>query len=150
MISFLNLSATCLTLATFTGRFVFPLFSLEGRRFWVLGLLPMRRESVLWGKFWFSFIGGLLVSGGLIGISDAMLGVPAVMALLHALMLVVVCSGLSGLAVGLGTAFPNMRGFPPAKIVSGFGGTLNLVLSLGFLLAVILLEAIPCHLFYAR
>lgn len=150
LIAFLNLSATCLTLATFTGRFVFPLVSLEGRRFWVLGLLPMPRRTLLWGKFWFSFLGGLLVSGSLIAVSDTMLAVPGLMALLHVFALVVICSGLSGLAVGLGAAFPSLKEDSPAKIVSGFGGTLNLVLSLAFMAAVVLLEAIPCHLYYAR
>ena len=40
MVSFLNLSVTALILSTFTSRFIFPLLSLEGRNFWVLGLLP--------------------------------------------------------------------------------------------------------------
>ncbi len=150
LIAFLNLSATCLTLATFTSRFVYPLVSLEGRRFWILGLLPMPRGTLLWGKFWFSFLGGLLVSGTLIAVSDSKLEVPRGMALIHVYSLVVICAGLSGLAVGIGAAFPDLREDSPAKIVSGFGGTLNLVLSLGFMLGVILLEAIPCHLHYAR
>ena len=37
LISFLNLSVTALILSTFTSRFIFPLLSLEGRNFWVLG-----------------------------------------------------------------------------------------------------------------
>ena len=40
MVSFLNLSVVGLLLSTFTTRFVFPMISLEGRRFWILGLLP--------------------------------------------------------------------------------------------------------------
>ena len=54
LVSFLNLSVTALILSTFTSRFIFPLLSLEGRNFWVLGLLPLRREQILWGKFAFS------------------------------------------------------------------------------------------------
>ena len=54
LISFLNLSVTALILSTFTSRFIFPLLSLEGRNFWVLGLLPLKRASILWGKFAFS------------------------------------------------------------------------------------------------
>lgn len=150
LIAFLNLSATCLTLGTFTGRFVFPLVSLEGRRFWVLGLMPMPRGTVLWSKFWFSFLGGVMLSGSLIALSDTMLSVPLPMALIHAFSVLVICAGLSGMAVGLGAAFPDLKEESPAKIVSGFGGTLNLVLSLAFMAAVVLLEAIPCHLYYAR
>ncbi len=54
LISFLNLAVTALILSTFTSRFIFPLLSLEGRNFWVLGLFPLRREQILWGKFAFS------------------------------------------------------------------------------------------------
>ena len=54
LVSFLNLGVTALILSTFTSRFIFPLLSLEGRNFWVLGLLPLRREQILWGKFAFA------------------------------------------------------------------------------------------------
>ena len=37
LVSFLNLAVTALILSTFTSRFIFPLLSLEGRNFWVLG-----------------------------------------------------------------------------------------------------------------
>ena len=37
MISYLNLTACALTLSTLTTRFVFPQFSLEGRRLWIIG-----------------------------------------------------------------------------------------------------------------
>ena len=36
---------TALILSTFTSRFIFPLLSLEGRNFWVLGLFPLRRDA---------------------------------------------------------------------------------------------------------
>ena len=39
MVSFLNLAVVGLLLSTFTTRFVFPMISLEGRRFWILGQL---------------------------------------------------------------------------------------------------------------
>ena len=41
MISFLNLAVVGLILSTFTTRFIFPMISLEGRRFWILGMLPV-------------------------------------------------------------------------------------------------------------
>jgi hypothetical protein len=39
MIGYLNLAVVGLILSTFTTRFVYPMISLEGRRFWILGLL---------------------------------------------------------------------------------------------------------------
>jgi len=132
-VSFLNLAATSLTLATFTSRFIFPLLSLEGRQFWMLGLLPLKREGIILGKLVFAFCGALLVSEVLILTSDLMLAMPTRMIVIHATVLVFICMGLSGSAVGLGAAFPSPRESDPSKIVSGFGGTLNLVLSLCYI-----------------
>jgi len=56
-----------------------------------------------------------------------------------------ICAGLSALAVGIGALFPNLREDNPSKIVSGFGGTLNLVLSILFLVLIVALTAVPYH-----
>ena len=146
LVALLNLGATCLTLSTLTSRFVFPQLSLEGRRIWVIGLLPMRRSTVLWGKFLFASVGALLVSGGLIAISDVMLGLAGWVIALHMVVVLCVCCGLNGLAVGLGAIYPNMRSDNPSQIVSSFGGTLNLVCSILFILASVALVAVPLHL----
>jgi hypothetical protein len=44
LIGSLNLGVVGLILSTFTTRFVYPMISLEGRRFWILGLLPVHRD----------------------------------------------------------------------------------------------------------
>ena len=41
LVSYLNLGACALNLATLTTRFVFPQFSLEGKRLWIVGMAPM-------------------------------------------------------------------------------------------------------------
>jgi ABC-2 type transport system permease protein len=40
---------------------------------------------------------------------------------------------LAGLAVGLGSIYPNFEEDNPARIVSGMGGTLNFLLSVGYI-----------------
>ena len=45
-------------MCAYMGRFIYPLLSLEGRKFWILGLLPLEREQLLWGKFAFAATGG--------------------------------------------------------------------------------------------
>jgi ABC-2 type transport system permease protein len=47
-------------------------------------------------------------------------------------------TAVSGLSVGLGAVFMDLRQQNPAAIVSGFGGTLNLILNLAVMLATIL------------
>lgn len=132
IIALLNLCATSLTLSTFTTRFVFPQLSLEGRRFWLLGVAPAERGSVIAGKFLFCFLGSVLVSGSLILTSSVMLRVPPATVALHVVATLAISFGLSGLSVGLGAVYPNFREDNPSKIVSGYGGTLNLILSLAF------------------
>ncbi len=146
MIGFLNLAVVGLILSTFTTRFVFPMISLEGRRFWILGLLPVHRDQIVWSKFLFSFVGGMVPCCGLVLLSDAMLGLKPGLILVHEFCCVVLCLGLSGIAVGLGARMPDLRESSPAKISSGFGGTLSLVVSSMFIMAVVIVAALPTHL----
>jgi ABC-2 type transport system permease protein len=149
MIGFLNLAVVGLILSTFTTRFVFPMISLEGRRFWILGLLPVHRDQIVWSKFLFSFVGGLIPCCGLVLLSDCMLGIPWPLIGVHEFCCAILCLGLSGIAVGLGARMPDLRESSPAKISSGFGGTLSLVLSSLFIMVVVIIAALPTHLFLA-
>ncbi|NBW96204.1 MAG: hypothetical protein EBR28_05640 [Planctomycetia bacterium] len=149
MIGFLNLAVVGLILSTFTTRFVFPMISLEGRRFWILGLLPLHRDQIVWSKFLFSFLGGVLPCCGLVLLSDIMLGLPRLSMVVHEICCVVLCMGLSGIAVGLGARMPDLREVSPAKISAGFGGTLSLVISSLFIMIVVIVAALPSHLFLA-
>jgi ABC-2 type transport system permease protein len=103
---------------------------------------------VLWSKFWFSFLGTLVPCSLLILLSDIMLQATArtpVVAWLHQLTCVVLCAGLSALAVGVGARLPNLREPSPSKIAAGFGGTLCLVISTVFIVMVVLATAVPCY-----
>ena len=63
-------------------------------------------------------------------------------------MVAVLCMGLSGISVGLGARLPNLRESDPSKIAVGFGGTLNLLVSLVFIFAIVTALAVPCHLYF--
>jgi ABC-2 type transport system permease protein len=149
LISFLNLSGTAFLLCAYTGRFIYPMLSLEGRKFWILGLLPFRRERLLWGKFAFSALASLCIAEFVVVFSDLMLGVAWLTLGLHALTIAVVALGLSGLSVGLGASMPNFQESDPSKLAVGFGGTLNLVAGLLYLLMVVGVMALPWHLHVA-
>ena len=102
LVSLLNLGATCLTLATFTSRFVYPQVSLEAQRMWVVGLAPITRRGLLLAKFVAAVAGSVLLAGGLVALSNWMLEMPTAVAVVQLLVAVLVATGLSGLAVGLG------------------------------------------------
>ena len=147
IVSFLNLAVVGLILSTFTTRFIYPLISLEGRRFWILSLLPVDRDTILWGKFLFAACGSWLPCAALVGISDVMLDVSMMVVAVHQLICLLLCLGLAGMAVGFGAMMPNFREQSPSKIAAGFGGTLNLVLSALYIMAVVLMTALPCHFY---
>ncbi len=147
IVSFLNLAVVGLILSTFTTRFIYPLISLEGRRFWILSLLPVDRDTILWSKFLFAACGSWLPCAALVGISDVMLDVSIMVVAVHQLICLLLCLGLAGMAVGFGAMMPNFREQSPSKIAAGFGGTLNLVLSALYIMAVVLMTALPCHFY---
>jgi ABC-2 type transport system permease protein len=132
LVAFLNLTTVGLILATFTGRFIFPLLSLEIRQLWLLGLLPARRVSVLIVKFLFSLTVTGLSALLVMGLAIQALELPPAWARLQLAVCLAICIGLSGLSVGLGARFPVRGQSNPARIASGFGGTLNLVASMLF------------------
>ncbi len=147
MVSFLNLAVVGLILSTFTTRFIYPMISLEGHCFWVLGLLPIERDTILWSKFWFASIGSWIPCSMLVLLSDLMLDVPLLVIAVHQLTCVLLCLGLASIAVGFGAMMPNFRETSPSKIAAGFGGTLNLVLSALYIMLVVVLTALPCHFY---
>ncbi len=150
VVSFMNLSVVGLLMSTFTTRFVFPLVSLEGRRFWLLGLLPLERDSILWAKFFFSVACLLLPCGLLILLSDWRLGIPPVLMAQHQGTSLLLCLGLSGIGVGLGARLPVIAEQSPSRIAAGFGGTLNLVIGTLFIVLILTLATLPCHVYLAR
>ncbi len=145
-VGLLNLTVVSLLISIFTSRFIYPLLSLEGRKFWVLGLMPLERSELLWGKFLFSSVGVLFLSVPLIVISDLRLGLPASACLLHLLTVILLSFALSGLSVGIGAMLPNFRETDPSKIAVGFGGTVNLIAGLICLLVVIALVNAVYHI----
>jgi ABC-2 type transport system permease protein len=137
-IAFLNVFSVSAVMCSLSSRFVYPQLSLEGQGFWIIGLSPVTMRRVLLTKFSLSLAGMLVVSTGLMLISCSMLRADP---LTTAMALLVACGmsfAVSGLSTGLGTIFLDLDQRNPVAIVSGFGGTLNLVLSLAFMLGAIL------------
>ncbi len=142
LVSYLNLGACSLNLATLTTRFVYPQFSLEGKRLWIVGLAPLGLMQVVRTKYWLASTASLLVTLGLIILSCSMLKLSLDRTLVFALAVTVMTFTLNGLAVGLGVLYPNLKEDNPGKIVSGFGGTFCLVLSFLYIVSSITLLAL--------
>ena len=83
----------------------------------------MGLAQVVRTKFWLASGPPLLVTLGLIALSCRMLQI-AFDGLVYFGGIIVNDACPHGLAIGLGALYPNLRDDNPAKIVSGFGGTL--------------------------
>jgi ABC-2 type transport system permease protein len=142
LVSFLNLGACSLNLATLTTRFVYPQFSLEGKRLWIVGMAPLGLVKVVKTKYWLANATSLVVTLGLITMSCYMLEMSLGRTLYFAAAVTVMTLTLTGLAVGLGALYPNFKEENPSKIVSGFGGTFCLVLSFLYILGSVVLLAL--------
>jgi len=142
LVSYLNLGACSLNLATLTTRFVYPQFSLEGKRLWIIGMAPLGIARVVKTKYWLATCTSLVVTLSLIWLSCYMLEMPWDRIIYFAVAITVMTFTLTGLAVGLGTLYPNFKEENPSKIVSGFGGTFCLVLSFLYILGSVVLLAL--------
>lgn len=143
VISHLNLLVCCLALSTLTTRFIFPQFSLEGQRLWIVGLSPVPLHRVLSLK--------LRLSAGIIGLlttvlvvmSGISLKLPLPRTLYFCAAVLMMSYGLTALALALGALVPNFREPNPARIISGFGGTLCLICSFLYILGCSVVLALP-------
>ena len=139
IVAYMNLAACSLNLATLTTRFVFPQFSLEGKRLWIVGLAPLGLVRVVRVKLLLATVASLAVTLPLIWHSCRMLNLPTAQQFYFAGAITMMTFTLNTLAIGLGALYPNLKEDQPSKIVSGFGGTFCLVLSFLYIVVSVLL-----------
>ncbi len=129
----LNTLGTYIVLSSFSMRFIFPMLSLEGNRFWLISLSPLRFSEILMEKL----VLGVLLSGALtlplVVLSGVMLEMPGERIIFTAGLGFFVCIALTGLSVGFGALFPNFKSTNPSEIISGAGGSLLLTAHLSYL-----------------
>jgi len=146
MMIFLNVFSVASVTCSLGARFVYPQLSLEGQGFWMLGLAPTSMRRVVLTKFIGSALGLVTTGMVLMALASHKLEVDAVAGVVGVALAGSVALAVCGLSTGLGAIFLDLKQRNPAAIVSGFGGTLNLVLSLLFLLGAILPFAMLFHM----
>lgn len=147
MIAFLNVFSVAAVICSFGSRFVFPQLSLEGHGFWMLGLSPTSLRRVVLTKFWVAVVALASISVVLTLMSTSMLELAWRGRALAMGIILAVSVAVCGLSTGLGAVYIDLEHRNPAAIVSGFGGTLNLVISLGFMLVSIIPPGLCFHLY---
>lgn len=146
MVCFINVFSVSAVMCSLGARFTYPQLSLEGHSFWILGLSPTSMRRILAAKFALAFTSLAVVSVALTLLSTYMLKTGPTVRWVSAGLVLSVALAVSGLSTGLGALFIDVKQRNPAAIVGGFGGTLNLVLGLAFMLAVILPFGAVFHL----
>lgn len=144
---FLNISAIGLVISTLTTRFLFPLISLEGKRFWILGLAPITRKGLLLEKFFLSTCLFLLITESLMVLLNLILKTEGLAFFFSLGCIGVMTLTLTSLSVGLGAVYPVFSKEDPSSIVSSLGGTINAIISLLYVIISVALVAIPVQLY---
>lgn len=145
MIPFLNLVLAGFVLASIAARFLFPALSLEGRTWWLLKSSPLSMRDLLWTKFWVGATPLVILALGIVLITDVMLRVSNFMTVVSIGTITLLTFGLAGLAVGLGTLFPQFNTSNAAQISTSFGGMVYMMLAVSLIGAVVVLEARPVY-----
>ena len=115
LVAYLNLTACSLNLATVTTRFVFPQFSLEGQRLWIVGMAPMGLARVVKAKYWLASALSLAVTLSLITLSCYLLQMTWGRVALFGAVVTVMTFTLNGVAIGLGVLYPNLKEANPKQ-----------------------------------
>jgi ABC-2 type transport system permease protein len=146
LISFLNMFSLSAVMSSLSSRFVYPQLSQEGRMLWMVGLAPQSLSKMMMIKFLLA--GGSLVaiSLSLSAISNGMLNIPEFSQRLTLVLMPSVSLALAGMATGLGAVFMDIEAKTPTQILSGYGGTLNLILTLLTVILLVLVPGIVAHM----
>jgi len=82
---------------------------------------------------------------GIVAVTDAMLRVSEFMMLVSVFSIVLMTFAIAGLALGLGTVFPQFDTENAAQIPTSFGGLVFMMASVALIGAVVVLEARPVY-----
>jgi ABC-2 type transport system permease protein len=145
LLSFLNMGLVAFVLTAVSARFVFPAVSLEGEAFWIVKSSPVTIRAFLWMKFLVYFLPLLFLSELLTVATNLILEVTPFMMFLSVATILFMLPGIVSMALSLGAIYPDFHSENPAQSVTSFGGLIYMTVSMGFIAAVIVLEAGPVY-----
>ena len=145
LVSFLNMGLAAFVLTAISARFVFPAVSLEGDAFWIVRSSPVSIRTFLWIKFFIYLLPLLLLSEVLIVVTNILLHVTPFMMAISVLTIFSMGPGIVSMGIGLGAIYPDFHSENPAQSVTSLGGIIYMTLCIGFIGAVVVLEAGPVY-----
>jgi ABC-2 type transport system permease protein len=124
-------------------RLVFPAVSLEGRQLWLLRSSPLDPRAMLRSKYLVGVLPLLILALALTLTTNHLLHATDFMMLVSVGTVVAYTLAVGGLALGMGTLFPQFETENAAQIATSFGGLVFMLIAVALLGMVIVLEAIP-------
>jgi ABC-2 type transport system permease protein len=143
LIVFLSQGLAGFAIANVAAHFIFPSVSLEGRQLWLLRSSPLDPGAMLRGKYLVGIVPLLVLALGLTITTDVLLRANSFMMVVSVATVVAYTLAVGGLALGMGTLFPQFETENAAQIPTSFGGLVFMLLAVALLGAVITLEAFP-------
>jgi len=142
-----NLFYSGVVLCGLSGRWVFPSISAEGNNFKLIRLSPITLREFLQEKFWLGFLPLFILGEILVIGSCLMLGLSLPYVVIAFFTLVILTLGITAIGVILGVKMADFSKVEPLEFALSFQGFLYLVWGLIFIIAIILLLAMPLALF---
>lgn len=140
---FTNIALGGLVITTIAVRFLYPAVSLEGLAFWAVQTAPVTAEELLAAKVRWGFWPLTLLGLALTGASNLLVDLPIGLSLASLVLTVLMTWALTGMGVGLGATAPRFDIDNPARIASGMGGVVFMLLGLTYLVVVSAMLAYP-------
>ncbi len=124
-------------------RLVFPAISLEGRQLWLLRSSPLDTRAMLRSKYLVGVLPLLILGLALTITTNHLLHASDFMMLVSTSTVIAYTLSVGGLALGMGTLFPQFDTENAAQIATSFGGLVFMLLAVALLGVVTLLEVPP-------
>lgn len=143
LIVFLNQGLAGFVIAAVAARFIFPSVSLEGRQLWLLRSSPLDPRAMLRSKYWVGVLPLLILALALTITTNTLLRASPFMMVVSIVTVLGYTLAVGGLALGIGTLYPQYDTDNAAQIPTSFGGLVFMLLSIALLAIIIVLEWFP-------
>ncbi len=149
VVSFLNIGIAGFVVAAIGLRFTFPAVSLEGKSYWLLKSAPLSVKQIMFEKLIFSAVPSIAIGSVLVIWSNRILNADLFVSALSAATIILCSAAISVMGVGLGAVFPRFNVENIHQIESSAGGFIYMACCLGYIGAVIAIEAWPVQMHFA-
>ncbi len=143
LIVFLNQGLAGFVIAAVAARFIFPSVSLEGRQLWLLRSSPLDPRAMLRSKYLVGVVPLLVLALALTVTTNTILRASPFMMAVSIATVIGFTLAVGGLALGIGTLYPQYDSENAAQIPTSFGGLVFMLLAIALLTGIIVLESVP-------